>query len=51
MSHDHDSDLLRGSDAAIIKLARALARQAAREDHERELAERAERELSWEFRK
>ena len=30
--------LLREPDPAIIRLARALARQAAREDHARELA-------------
>jgi hypothetical protein len=29
-------------DPAILRLARALARQAAREDHARELAERGE---------
>jgi hypothetical protein len=29
-----------GPDSAILKLARALARQAAREDHERETRER-----------
>jgi hypothetical protein len=27
-------------DSAILRLARALARQAAREDHEREMVER-----------
>jgi len=32
--------LLREPDPAIIRLARALARQAAREDHARELAGR-----------
>jgi hypothetical protein len=30
-----------GPDSAILKLARALARQAAREDHERETRESA----------
>jgi hypothetical protein len=31
-------------DSAILRLARALARQAAREDHERELAERTKQD-------
>jgi hypothetical protein len=44
MPNHLDGTLLPSPDPAIIKLARALARQAAREDHERELAERAKRE-------
>jgi hypothetical protein len=32
--------LKRAPDRAIIRLVRALARDAAREDHEREMAER-----------
>lgn len=38
-------------DSAILRLARALARQAAREDHERECAEKAgENETSRDLR-
>lgn len=36
--------LLRAPDRAILRLAKALARQAAREDHQREQAEKTHHE-------
>jgi hypothetical protein len=38
----HPTYLPARPDPAILRLARALARQAAREDHAREMAERSE---------
>jgi hypothetical protein len=40
MAQPADSVLKRAPDEAIIRLVRALARDAAREDHERDMAER-----------
>lgn len=42
--------LFRAPDRAILRLASALARQAAREDHEREQAEKAHHESNRDLR-
>lgn len=42
--------LLRAPDRAILRLAHALARQAAREDHEREQAEKTHHESNRDLR-
>jgi hypothetical protein len=42
----HKLSLRTNPDKAILRLARVLARLAAREDHERELADRRDKEES-----